>query len=135
MARASAVITKGKKVLLIHRKKEGREYWVFPGGLIEEGEKPEEAMVREIKEETGLDTVSCRFGFYYKDEESLKHPVFYCEVTDEEPKLGGPEAEKHSEENWFHPEWVNIKESLKLNIYPEEGRKVLRKLPNSISKR
>ena len=44
------------KVLLITR---GREPWkgslAFPGGFIEKGEDPEDAVLRELKEETGLD--------------------------------------------------------------------------------
>ena len=44
--RASAIVIRDNKILLIHRKKEGREYWVFPGGGIEEGEKGEETIVK-----------------------------------------------------------------------------------------
>lgn len=39
------------KILLIHRWKDGQEYFVIPGGTIEPEERPLEAALREIKEE------------------------------------------------------------------------------------
>ena len=42
-------------VLLIERGKEPfKGFWAFPGGFVEEGESCEEAVLRELKEETGL---------------------------------------------------------------------------------
>jgi ADP-ribose pyrophosphatase YjhB (NUDIX family) len=55
---AGALVRTGTKVLLVRRRhppNEGR--WSLPGGLVELGEKAEEAAVREVKEETGLDVV------------------------------------------------------------------------------
>ena len=42
------------KILLIHRWKNGQEYFVIPGGTIELGEGPLEAALREMKEEVNL---------------------------------------------------------------------------------
>jgi len=44
--------------LLVSRRSAGRVfagYWEFPGGRIEQGETPEEAAIREVREETGLE--------------------------------------------------------------------------------
>ena len=49
---ASAVIVKGDKVLLVYHKK--LNVWLYPGGHIEENETPDQAVVREVLEETGL---------------------------------------------------------------------------------
>jgi ADP-ribose pyrophosphatase YjhB (NUDIX family) len=55
---AGAVVCDGPKVLLIKRKNppnEGR--WALPGGLVELGERVQDAVVREVKEGTGLEVV------------------------------------------------------------------------------
>jgi 8-oxo-dGTP pyrophosphatase MutT (NUDIX family) len=72
---ASALITtKGtpKKILLHHHKKAGT--WLQPGGHIEHTENPIEAVIREVKEETGLD-ISQYFPTGEKTKESLSLPV------------------------------------------------------------
>ena len=56
MVGAGAVVHRRGRVLLVRRKfppNEGR--WALPGGLVELGEEVEKAVVREVKEETGLD--------------------------------------------------------------------------------
>ncbi|MBC7130459.1 NUDIX hydrolase, partial [Candidatus Bathyarchaeota archaeon] len=51
-----AIIVCDGKILLEKRRSEpGRGKWSVPGGLVELGESPEEAVIREVKEETGLD--------------------------------------------------------------------------------
>ena len=42
---------------------DGRSYWTLPGGGVEAGETPQQAVVREVKEETGLDTQVSHFLF------------------------------------------------------------------------
>jgi 8-oxo-dGTP pyrophosphatase MutT (NUDIX family) len=50
---ASALIIDDDKVLLVYHKKLG--VWLYPGGHIEKNETPEQTVIREVKEETGLD--------------------------------------------------------------------------------
>ena len=51
-----AIILDGDKILLEQRKNEpSKGKWSVPGGLVELGESMEAAVVREVKEETGLD--------------------------------------------------------------------------------
>ena len=51
-----AIIVCDGKILLEKRKGEpGKGKWSVPGGLVELGETVEEAVIREVKEETGLD--------------------------------------------------------------------------------
>ena len=51
-----AVIVKECKIVLIKRGNEpSKGKWTIPGGLVELAESPEQAVIREAKEETGLD--------------------------------------------------------------------------------
>lgn len=45
MQRSCAAIVQGGKVTLIERKRDGSLYYLFPGGGVEEGETPEEALM------------------------------------------------------------------------------------------
>jgi 8-oxo-dGTP pyrophosphatase MutT (NUDIX family) len=53
--RAGVVLIQGDRVALIERHRAGLEYYVFPGGGVDEGESPEQAAVREAMEELGIE--------------------------------------------------------------------------------
>jgi 8-oxo-dGTP diphosphatase len=53
--RAAVILLQDDKVALIERLRAGLHYFTFPGGHVEPGETPEQAAVREAKEELGLD--------------------------------------------------------------------------------
>ena len=52
--RAAVVIVENGRVALIERARDGRTYFVFPGGRVEGGESPQQAAVREAHEELGV---------------------------------------------------------------------------------
>jgi 8-oxo-dGTP diphosphatase len=56
---AAAVIVEDGRVLLTQRPggTHLEHLWEFPGGKVEEGEAPEAALVRELREELGIETV------------------------------------------------------------------------------
>lgn len=53
--RAGIVLIKENKVALIERHRAGLDYFVFPGGGVDDGESMEQAALREAMEELGLE--------------------------------------------------------------------------------
>lgn len=53
--RSVAIVVRDGKVLMVQVKWDGRVFWQAPGGGVEAGESPEQAVLRELKEECNLD--------------------------------------------------------------------------------
>ena len=82
---ACALVDADGRVLIAQRP-QGKELaglWEFPGGKIEPGETPEEAVVRELHEELGIETkVAClaplTFASHSYENFHLLMPLFVC---------------------------------------------------------
>lgn len=115
-----AIIFEGEKVLLIKRGQpplEGR--WSIPGGAQEAGESVEEALTREIMEETGLEIKIIKFATMVDlidlDEAGkARHHYtvadYICTVVGGELRAGGDAADA---------KWVAIKDLGKLDLTPK----------------
>ena len=114
-----AIVIQGDKILVMYRNKYGNQYYTLVGGRAENNESAEQALVREVKEETGLTIISSKLVFtekhrgFYSDQY-----VYLCEVSpstelrvqesSEEGKMNKFEANIH------RPEWSNVNSFSKL---------------------
>ncbi len=108
-----AIVLKDGKVLLVKRKKEPfKGYYALPGGFIECGETCEEAIKREVKEETNIEIeILDLLGVYSKpDRDPRGHVISICFVT----KYKGGTI-KESEET-RDIEFFDIKEALEKEL-------------------
>lgn len=64
MPGVAAVILNAEGAILLQQRPDNR-HWGLPGGAIEPGEEPAEALVREVREETGLEVVVERLTGVY----------------------------------------------------------------------
>jgi 8-oxo-dGTP diphosphatase len=88
---ALVFIAPGDSLLLV-RQNYGKRYWSLPGGSVEPGESVDQAAVREVKEETGLDVRLTRLvGVYSKPAQDALAVCFEAEV------LGGSLSEATDE--------------------------------------
>ena len=101
---AVALIDADGRVLLAKRP-EGKALaglWEFPGGKVEEGERPEDALIRELKEELGINVEhSClaplTFASHAYEDFHLLMPLYVCRRW-----KGIPQALEDQELKWVH---------------------------------
>lgn len=101
---AVALIDKDGRVLLAQRP-EGKSMaglWEFPGGKVEPGETPEEALIRELEEELGINTwSSClaplTFASHRYEDFHLLMPLFACRKWQ-----GTPMSKEGQALKWVH---------------------------------
>lgn len=96
---AAVVIDDDGRVLTVRRRQPDR--WELPGGALEPGETLHEGLVREVREEIGLDVAPVRLtGVYQNMALGPTALVFWCR------RLGGSErlSDETSEWRWVRPD-------------------------------
>jgi 8-oxo-dGTP diphosphatase len=102
---ACGLIDPDGRVLIAQRppKKEMAGLWEFPGGKVEPQERPEEALIRELKEELGIAVqepclAPFTFASHMYPDFHLLMPLFVCRRWD-----GTPAALDHTALKWVKP--------------------------------
>jgi 8-oxo-dGTP diphosphatase len=92
--------------VLIAQRPEGKSMaglWEFPGGKVETGERPEDALIRELAEELGITVkepclAPFTFASHTYDAFHLLMPLFICRRWD-----GMPAPRHHAALKWIRP--------------------------------
>ena len=125
--RATILMHKDGKILMIQRLRNGNEYYVLPGGKIEEGESAEEAATRELTEETTIIGTLVKKLTDFPDEDDRIHYIYLFDYVSGTPKLapGSPEITETSKDNIYTPLWVDLTEVEHLRIWPDKTKPFL----------
>jgi len=125
------------KYLLLHypsNAKAPKEYWDFPKGHIEKGEKIEETVKREVREETGLDDIEIiegfkewiRYFFKFKEKNIFKVVTFLLAET----------RTKKVKISWEHIgfKWLSYEEAIKKLTF-KNAKETLKKAKEFLSEK
>ena len=121
MARAAAILIDGNQVALIERNRQGKAYYLFPGGTVEQGETLEEACIREIHEELGLSVLTESLIAEVIFQET--HQYYYlCKIQNGVFGTGDGE-EYHGnlppERGTYKPVWLPVEQLLHNPVQPK----------------
>lgn len=128
---ARAIIIEGNEVLTMFRRKKKddgsyKEYYVIPGGGVEDGETLEETCIREIKEEYNVDIKVLGYLGSDEKETTIGH-FFHAEIINGVPTLGGEESDRNNPDNYYEIRKINID---KLDDYDIDAKEFINKAKN-----
>ena len=113
-AAVRAIIINDDTLLVMHRNKFGTEYDTLIGGAVEMGESFEQAILREIQEETGVQVQNPRPVFIDRAGEPYgTQYIFLCDYVSGEPVLSAaaPETTINAMgQNLYQPKWLPLAE-------------------------
>lgn len=139
--RAGIVLIQDGKVALIERHRAGMDYFVFPGGGVNDGETPEQAAVREAMEELGIEIAIKQKITEIQFGQKSRQVYFLVEQSGGEFGTGVGEEYTDSdpedpEEGIYIPIWMPIEKlSEYQNIYPESvAQQVIRSVKDGWTK-
>lgn len=120
--RSGIVLIHDGKLALMERNKQGRHYFAFPGGGVDEGETDEQAAVREAEEELGI-----RVEVVLKAAE-VRRPgrrdQVYFLVNWAGGEFGTGTGEEYDEPDEFNgtynPIWMPLEDVLTKNVVPRQ---------------
>lgn len=102
---ARAIIIENDKFLVMYRNKYGSEYYTLVGGRVHENESIGEALVREVREETGLQITSGQLVYTEAHAEPYNEQYIYlCTVAPH----GDIDIDEASEEGFMNKLDMNI---------------------------
>ena len=124
--RAVAIVVRGEQILLMHRVNYGKEYWVFPGGGVEAGETVEQAVARELREETSMEVRVEKLLYHHIYDDGSEQFFYLCAPVSGEPRLAADSQEAADmaagRDNFYEPGWYDVADLAKLLLYPLEIR-------------
>ncbi|HET8575143.1 MAG TPA: NUDIX domain-containing protein [Candidatus Paceibacterota bacterium] len=124
--RSAGIVLHEGKVLLMHRIYQGKEYHTFPGGGVEEGETCEQAAVRELQEETTVQTELEKLLYHISYDNGSEEYFYRCRYLSGVPALEPDSIERQimseRDDNFFEPLWKDLSEIPDLILYPIEVR-------------
>ena len=109
----AVILNEAGEVLLVKHRPERKGFWqgkwICPGGALEVGEKITDGIIREVKEESGLDILNVKLFFQKSNIDVAKNKqfvtlVFHAKTSSADVVLS---PEDHDNYAWINPSEIN----------------------------
>lgn len=118
---ARAIIIKDNKIAMVYSKK--YDYFKFPGGGIESSETNIDALIREVKEEVGLEVIKesiKEYGLVIRKEKGKVEDIFiqenYYYLCRTNNSIFNQKLDYYEKEEGFTLKWVNPRDAINTNL-------------------
>jgi 8-oxo-dGTP diphosphatase len=120
--RSAAILIQNNSLALIERHRDGMHYFAFPGGGVDEGESPEQAVVREAREELGVEIRVLRLAakVWFRG-----NPQFFFLAEQMGGEFGTGTGEEYASDHdpahgSYEPVWMSLANVSANNVLPAE---------------
>lgn len=119
--RSAAILIQNNSLALMERHRDGLHYFTFPGGGVDEGETPEQAVVREAREELGVEVRVIRLAakVWFRGDQQ-----FFFLVEQVGGEFGTGEGEEYASDHdpargTYEPIWMPLERIAVQNVLPK----------------
>ena len=127
--RSAAILIQNNSLALMERHRDGRHYFSFPGGGVDAGETPEQAVVREAHEELGVEVKVIRLAaeVWLNGKQQF---FFLVEQTGGTFGTGAGEefaSDRDPARGTFDPIWMPLEQVTAQNVLPKQVAELVAK--------
>jgi 8-oxo-dGTP diphosphatase len=119
--RSAAILIQNNSLALMERRRDGRHYFSFPGGGVDAGETPEQAVVREVSEELGVEVRVVRLAaeVWFRGNQQ-----FFFLVEQVGGEFGTGTGEEYASDHdpargTYEPVWMPLEQVTVQNVLPK----------------
>ena len=118
--RARAIIIHEGKIVSMYRERQGRIFYTFPGGGMEENESEEECVKREVFEEFGIIVEPIKKVYTYENKNNIEHFYLANWLSGEFGSGKGEEFQENRNNGIYLPKFIKISDIPNLPLMPPE---------------
>lgn len=136
---ARAIVIRDGQMLVMRRSRSvpARKYMVTPGGRVEDDETKEEAVLREVTEETTVVVANPRLVFIEDPNDDIwgLQYIYLCDYVSGEPNLPVDSPEYTIQQQGggiYEPMWLPFQEALHYPEYPFKSQRLRDEIENAL---